>query len=368
MVNGHSRAWRLSLAGAACVGALALPTTALADDGYQNMYRLYNRWSGEHLYTADLDEAKADVAAGWRWEGVGWVAPTEGKAVYRLYNPFSGDHHYTMSEDERDGLVALGWEAEGVGWRSAEASDGIGVLREFNPYETIGTHNYTTSEDEDSALVELGWRAEGVAWYAADREPEAFDDSWLEVSAPSINRRMYDNLDHGPKPAANQRYIVLHDTEGTGSGRDVIDWWASNGNQVAAHFVVDRDGTIWQCVELDRIAHHAGYGDTGHNALFGISEDGRDDMRGTSPVGSWASDYAMNAWSVGIEIVHVGGGAPYTEAQLESLDELIAYIDAYYGFESDIIDHKAWRSGNSDTSLEFATYLANYQRTRRHDG
>ena len=65
-------------------------------------------------------------------------------------------------------------------------------------------------------------------------------------------------------------------------------------------------------------------------------------------------------------MVHVGGQG-YPEEQLEALDGLIAYIDAYYGFESTIIDHKAWRSGNSDTSPEFAGFLANYQDHRTHD-
>lgn len=76
----------------------------------------------------------------------------------------------------------------------------------------------------------------------------------------------------------------------------------------------------------------------------------------------------MNAHSVGIEMVHVGGEGAYPEAQLAAVDALIAYIDGYYGFESAIIDHKAWRSGNSDTSHEFADHLASYQSTRRHAG
>lgn len=71
---------------------------------------------------------------------------------------------------------------------------------------------------------------------------------------------------------------------------------------------------------------------------------------------------------MGIELVHVGGAGEYPQAQLEALDALIAYIDAYYGFESAVTDHKAWRSGNSDTSPEFAAYLNNYQTTRTHDG
>lgn len=173
-------------------------------------------------------------------------------------------------------------------------------------------------------------------------------------------------FDHGPKPAAFQKYIVLHDTEDESDAAAIIDWWDANGNQVAAHFIVNRDGTIWQCVPLDRIAHHAGYGDTGHNDRYGIVEDGRDDMAGSSPIGAQFADYAMNAWSVGIEMVHVGGSGDYPQAQLDAVDNLIAYIDAYFGFESEIIDHKAWRSNNSDTSLEFADYLKSYRAVRRH--
>ena len=117
---------------------------------------------------------------------------------------------------------------------------------------------------------------------------------------------------------------------------------------------------------MDRIAHHAGFGNAGHNDLYGIVEDGRDDMRGTSPIGSWAPDYGMNAWSIGIEMVHVGGDGYYPEEQLAAVDALIDHIDNHYGFQSAIIDHKAWRSGNSDTSPEFAGYLENYQNTRHH--
>lgn len=175
-------------------------------------------------------------------------------------------------------------------------------------------------------------------------------------------------FDHGEKGPAHQKYIMLHDTEGESGPRDVVDFWDGNGNLVAAHFVVGKDGSIVQCVPLDRIAHHAGFGDTGHNALYGVEDESRDDRLGTVSIGSWASDYGMNSFSIGIEMVHVGGSGEYPEAQLEALDALIAYIDAYYGFESQIIDHKAWRSGNSDTSPEFAAYLANYQTARTHDG
>ena len=171
---------------------------------------------------------------------------------------------------------------------------------------------------------------------------------------------------HGPKPAEFQRYIVLHDTEGAGDAASVASWWDSSGAGVAAHFVVNKDGSIVQCVSLDEIAHHAGFGDAGHNERYGVADESRDDKVGTTPVGAWAPDYGMNSYSVGIEMVHMGGEGDYPEPQLRALDDLVAYIDAYYGFESEIIDHKAWRTGNSDTSIEFAGYLANYRDHRSH--
>ena len=172
---------------------------------------------------------------------------------------------------------------------------------------------------------------------------------------------------HGKKPVKYQKYIVLHDTETGGSPEDVVNSWDGSERRVAAHFVVGKDGSIVQCVPLDKIAHHAGYGDTGHNEQYGVEDESRDDMVRTTPIGDWASDYGMNSYSVGIEMIHIGGEGDYPEAQLEALDGLIEYIDTYYGKQSKIIDHKAWRTGNSDTSEEFADYLANYQSRRTHD-
>lgn len=200
---------------------------------------------------------------------------------------------------------------------------------------------------------------------AASGTPDAPDTSSAAgASSLEIHEDFRDGFIHGDKPADCQRYIVLHDTESDGSAQDTIDWWDSNGNLVAAHFIVNKDGSIWQCVPLDSIAHHAGYGDTGHNALFGAEDESRDDKRGTTPIGDDYADYGMNSYSIGIEMVHAGGD--YPAAQLDAVDDLIAYIDNYYGFESEIIDHKAWRSGNSDTSEEFAPHLRSYQTQRTH--
>lgn len=222
-------------------------------------------------------------------------------------------------------------------------------------------HGHANKSDNEDKLA--------VSDKTAPSDPEApvhisAEDAKAQLDLTEDYR---DSFVHGDKPAEYQKYIVLHDTEGTGSPESVVDWWDSNGNLIAAHFVIGRDGSIVQCVPLDKIAHHAGWGDTGHNEYFGV-EDSRDDKLGQKPQPSDScGDYGMNAWSVGIEMVHEGNGDPYTAMQLDALDKLIAYIDAYFGKESTIIDHKMWRSGNSDTSAEFAEYLANYQDHRTHN-
>jgi len=178
----------------------------------------------------------------------------------------------------------------------------------------------------------------------------------------------HSSFNHGTKPKQNQKYIMLHDTEMKQDAQTVINSWKNAGTGVAAHFVIDRDGTIIQAVELDVIAHHAGFGGPGnYDSKFNVgNNDGKgngDDLVGTVPLSGYTS-YGMNSYSIGIEMCHVNG-EDYPIAQLEALDKVIAYIDSYYGFESEIIDHKAWRPSNSDTDLKFSTYLNNYK-TLRH--
>lgn len=133
-----------------------------ADDGVP-MWRLYNPNSGEHFYTASVNEREHLVDSGWRMEGVGWTAPSEGDDVYRLYNKNGGEHHYTTDAKERDALVAKGWKDEDVGWKSG---GDIVLKREYNPHAFSCNHNYTTSDKEHNHLVSIGWRDEGTAWKA----------------------------------------------------------------------------------------------------------------------------------------------------------------------------------------------------------
>ncbi len=228
-----------------------------------------------------------------------------------------------------------------------EPSDVEPILQKTEPDDEAPSHPDVPSPVERSA-------------------PSAELDADALKAELGITKDFRESFVHGAKPRDHQRYIVLHDTESDADAQSIIDWWDSNGNLVAAHFVVNKDGSIWQCAPLDAIVHHAGFGDTGHNDKYGTTDESYDDKRGTTPIGDWAADYGMNSYSIGIEMVHSSSTGAYPEAQLNAVDDLIAYIDAYYGFESEIIDHKAWRSGNSDTSAEFADHLAHYQAARTH--
>lgn len=126
--------------------------------------RLYNRWTGEHLFTTDAKEARGLIDTGWSYENAAWMEPDEGVAIYRLYNRYSGDHAYSTDLEEIVEMTAQGWVNEGV---KLLGGDGAPVYRLFNPNAETGTHHYTTGERERDALVNLGWRYEGVAWRAA---------------------------------------------------------------------------------------------------------------------------------------------------------------------------------------------------------
>lgn len=172
-VHPYSRSFLVSFLALICMAAMifAAPVTgqAIASDsgGQIEMYRLYNPNSGEHFYTGDGNERESLRRTGWRYEGVGWVAPAYSSTpVYRLYNPNAGDHHYTTNATERDNLVAHGWRNENIGWYSSDDNRSYPVYRQYNPNAVAGAHNFTLNGNEESMLVAAGWRAEGLAWYA----------------------------------------------------------------------------------------------------------------------------------------------------------------------------------------------------------
>lgn len=234
--------------------------------------------------------------------------------------------------------------------------------------------------DEEGEPV-TGWQKtdDGFVYYDPETGLKCFGSAVIDGTAFDFNEDTglldlhavwisADSFIHGYKEV--QKYIMIHDTEGSGAPADVAEWMkVSRQGAVASHFIIGRDGSLVQCGHLDDILHHAGWGGPGnYDGIFGTgNNDGLgngDDLVGTEPLYGYTS-YGMNSYSIGIELVHIGG-QDYPEAQLETLDRVITYIDLYYGFEAQIIRHRDWRPSNSDTDINFEPYFANYTDHRKH--
>jgi N-acetylmuramoyl-L-alanine amidase len=83
------------------------------------------------------------------------------------------------------------------------------------------------------------------------------------------------------------KFLVIHYTEGA-AAQSSIDYWKEINNGILAHFIIDRDGTIYQCRSALEKAGHAGKSRLEHH--------------GETFVG-------LNAHSIGIELAN--GGCKY---------------------------------------------------------
>lgn len=103
-------------------GFAILMTSEASNSG--GLHRLYNLATGRHYYTMNQAEANDLVTLkpppvtgpdtrtnGWRYEGiVGYMFNTQAPGtveVYRLYNSFSGGHLFTVSAAERDAALSI---------------------------------------------------------------------------------------------------------------------------------------------------------------------------------------------------------------------------------------------------------------------
>lgn len=173
-------------------------TTDRKDDGHTkevptliDVVRLYNPWTGEHLFSVDQKEVSDCEKAGWQNEGTFWKAYSHvgdwqakfggkdkkcGATVYRLYNPWTGEHLYTTSSEEYNKLKTTGWNGEGIAFYSVNVKEDNtaqvaetdvinttpqGVYRAFNKNVTVGTHNFAGYE-ENATMLANGWLPDNV--------------------------------------------------------------------------------------------------------------------------------------------------------------------------------------------------------------
>lgn len=146
-------------------GAVALPAASAGQPQDQvPLLRLYNPYSGEHLFTTNRYEASDLVFRGWRSErSDGLVNLKEGTPVFRLYNEWTGDHHYTTDTNEVNSCIKQGWTNEGIQFCSDEDAT-TAVYSMYNPYATKFYHLYTADAHEMAQMQADGWRQEAVKW------------------------------------------------------------------------------------------------------------------------------------------------------------------------------------------------------------
>lgn len=110
--------------------------------------------------------------------------------------------------------------------------------------------------------------------------------------------------------------IVLHNT-GSDSLSSTLKWFGDRLSGVSAHYVIDKDGSVTQCVALKDVAWHAGKS-------------------------SWRGLNAVNRISLGIELVSKEmDGTDITKAQADACLTLCWVLLDMYGLDADsITTHK----------------------------
>jgi len=125
-----------------------------------------------------------------------------------------------------------------------------------------------------------------------------------------------------PSPNFNERktvlrYIVLHYT-GMENGEMALERMCDPSAQVSAHYMIEEDGRVFQLVDEDKRAWHAG-------------------------VSCWQGERDMNSASIGIEIVNGGhdfGLPEFPAVQIEAVIELVKSVMERHGIKAkDVIGH-----------------------------
>ena len=157
-----------------------LDLAILKDIGYNvsfddNIFRFFNRSTGTHFYTANIDEKNfvKTYLANFNYEGVAFqteATAQTGHAVYRFYNTNMDSHFYTISDYERDFVRQnlSNYQYEGqvfYAYDNNSSGDHEALYRFFNT--ATGTHFYTASVVErDSVVANLpSFQYEGIGFY-----------------------------------------------------------------------------------------------------------------------------------------------------------------------------------------------------------
>jgi N-acetylmuramoyl-L-alanine amidase len=162
------------------------------------------------------------------------------------------------------------------------------------------------------------------------------DSHWLDVAAQSP-------IDGGNSMSI-RRFLVIHFTAGA-SAKSSIAWWRKpQARGACAHFVIGRDGAIYQCRPCNRTAGHAGKSEWS-DPNTGIRYEN------------------LNSCSIGIELANGGDAFPskfslllpvrakhkhggperlwerYPDAQVDACERLAQLLVSHYNLD-DVVGHE----------------------------
>lgn len=111
---------------------------------------------------------------------------------------------------------------------------------------------------------------------------------------------------HSPRPAGvKPDLLIIHGTAGKSDAGDIA-WCRDPVSKVSYHYIVGRDGKVYQLVADDRKAWHAGLSD-------------------------WQGRGNCNDYSIGIGLSNRGDGEKYTDAQYTALRSLVGQLRTKHG-------------------------------------
>jgi N-acetylmuramoyl-L-alanine amidase len=115
-----------------------------------------------------------------------------------------------------------------------------------------------------------------------------------------------------PKPPT---LVVIHASAGKSDAGDV-SWIVNPKSGISYHYLVGRDGEVYELVSPDRIAYHAG-------------------------VSEWKGVKHCNTYSIGVSWSNRHDGAePLTGAQLKAMRELLDFLKAKHPTLKEAVTHK----------------------------
>lgn len=174
------------------------------------------------------------------------------------------------------------------------------------------------------------------------------------LTDPSIRDERVTNLEHGA--LTSPEAIVMHRTESS-SAQSTLNGYKSGGHANGAHFLIDKDGTIYQTASLDHQTWHVGKirsraeqegtlvePDKSWHQKTGFAPKAVNAHENLNP---YPIRYPNNSDSIGIEVVGAYDASTKTwdaatPEQTASINRLVGILQQQYGLDGhDVYQHDA---------------------------